>query len=408
MEKRINEYLELAVKSGVNVKKGQPIVINSPVECAEYARILADKAYDAGAKIVYIRWNDQMSEKTTFLKADDDMFDYAEPWEKLMLEDLSEKGCGVISISASDPELFKDVDTGRVIRKNKVSGKSLKKYRERMMADVNRWNVISIPTAGWAKKVFPDLSEEKAIEKLWEAILNSARVEEGKTLDNWKEHEDNLTRRSAILNEFDFEHITIKNSHGTDLKIELPENHIWGGGCSFDMEGIRFAPNIPTEEIFTCPNKTGVYGIVKNTKPLVYNGNIIDDFTLWFERGKVIQVKADKNQELLEKLIATDETSGYLGEVALVPYDSPISQSNILFYNTLFDENASVHLALGKGYPTSVKGTKDKSEKELVEMGINDSQIHVDFMIGSKDTQVNGITRDGKTVAIFENGNFVF
>jgi len=274
------------------------------------------------------------------------------------------------------------------------------------MSNKNTWCVVSIPTAAWSKKVFPHLSVEDSIEKLWNVIFKTVRVDTENPIVSWEEHKANLKRRMDILNSLALKSLHYQNSLGTDLNIELPENHIWLGGSEFTPEGIEFIANMPTEEVFTLPKKTGVNGKVVSSMPLNYNGNLIENFSMTFKAGKIVDFGAEKGYETLKAIIETDEGSHFLGEVALVPYDSPISNSKILFYNTLFDENASCHLALGKAYPVCMKNSEKITHDEFSVLGINESLVHVDFMIGTSDLKILGMTSDGKEIPIFRNGNF--
>jgi aminopeptidase len=318
------------------------------------------------------------------------------------------QGAAFVNIAASDPELLKDVNPGRLVKVQKASNTALKEYRERLMSNKNSWCVVSIPTKSWAKKVFSDLSEEEAVEKLWEAILKTVRVDTDDPVAAWEEHKQNLKKSADFLNSNQFKYLHYKNAKGTDLKIELPENHIWLGGSEYTPEGLEFIANMPTEEVFTLPKKTGIQGTVVSSKPLNYNGNVIDEFSLTFKDGKIIDFTAKQGYEILKGLIETDEGSYYLGEVALVPYNSPISNSNILYFNTLFDENASCHLAIGKAYPVCIKDGENMDKNQLDALGVNDSLVHVDFMIGTKDLEIIGTTAAGQEIAVFKKGDFAF
>lgn len=404
----LKKYARLIVKTGINLQPNQTLVINSPIECAEFTRAIAQIAYQEGARDVVMNWKDELSSKIRFLQAPEEVFDEFPEWQKEFYLSYAQKGAAFISVAASDPELLKEVKPERVMKAQKASSTALKEYRERMMSNKNAWCVVSVPTAAWAKKVFSDLSEEAAIEKLWAAIYKTVRVDQENPVAAWEEHKENLKRSMDFLNSHNFKELHYKNSIGTDLRIELPDGHIWLAGSEFTPEGVEFIANMPTEEVFTLPKKTGVNGKVVSSKPLNYNGNLIEDFSLTFKDGKIIEYSAQKGQEILEKLIETDEGSHYLGEVALVPFDSPISNSNILFFNTLFDENASCHLAFGKAYPVCIKDGSDQDKDTLAGRGVNDSLVHEDFMIGTADLSITGITQSGETVSVFKNGNFVF
>ncbi|WP_341876980.1 aminopeptidase [Defluviitalea saccharophila] len=404
----LEKYAKLLVKIGVNIQKGQILVILSPIEAAPFTRIISEIAFKEGAKDVQILWKDELSTKIKYLHAPDEVFEEYPNWQKEFYISYARAGAAFLNIYAADPELLKDVNAERVAKYHKVTNIALKEYRERTMTNQNAWCIASIPTVSWAKKVFPDLSEEEAVNKLWEAILKTVRVDREDPVAAWEEHKNNLKKRMEILNSHRFQYLHYKNALGTDLKIELPENHIWMGGADFTQEGLAFIANMPTEEVFTLPKKTGVNGKVVSSMPLNYNGSLIENFSLTLKDGRIIDFTAEKGYENLRHLIETDEGSHYLGEVALVPYDSPISNLKTLFYNTLFDENASCHLAIGKAYSPCIKGGEKMSTEELEKEGANDSLVHEDFMIGTKDLEIMGTTFDGKEIPIFKNGNFAF
>jgi aminopeptidase len=403
----IEKYAQLIVKTGINIQKDQTLVITSPIECAAFTRSIARIAYEEGARDVVINWRDELFSKIRYLNAPDVVFEEFPEWQKEFYLSYVRSGAAFLRIAASDPELMKDVNPERMAKASKASNSALKEYRERLMSSKNVWCVASIPTRSWAKKVFPELSEEEAVDKLWDAILMSVRVDTEDPVAAWEDHKINLARSTEFLNSNNFKYLLYKNSLGTDLKVELPENHIWLGGSEHTPEGLEFLPNMPTEEVFTLPKKTGVDGIVVSSMPFNYNGNLIEEFTLTFKEGKIVDFSAKKGYEALKSLIDTDEGSHYLGEVALVPFNSPISKSNILFYNTLFDENASCHLAIGKAYPC-IKDADKMDEKELERLGVNDSLVHEDFMIGTEDLEIIGVTLSGKEIPVFHNGNFAF
>lgn len=402
------KYARLIVKSGLNIQKNQILVINSPIECAYFARIVAKIAYIEGAKEVVVRWNDDLLTKIKYINAKEEVFDEFPSWQKDFYVTYANQGAAFLSISASDPDIMKEVDPARIMKAVRASNSALKEYRDRIMGDQNVWCVIALPTEAWAHKLFPELQKEEAIQMLWEAIFKAVRINGNDPIEAWDIHKKNLKASMDYLNYNKFRFLHYKNSTGTDLIVELPESHIWLAGTSVTPDGIEFIPNIPTEEVFTLPKKTGVNGTVVSSKPLNYNGNIIDNFSLTFKDGRIVDCSAENGIESLKSLIATDEGSHYLGEVALVPFDSPISKQNILFYNTLFDENASCHLAIGKAYPTCVKNYQDFTDKALDEIGVNDSLVHVDFMIGTADLDIAGITYEGKEIDIFKKGNFVY
>ena len=407
LEKRIRDYAELVIRSGINIQKGQRLSITCPVECADFARLCAAAAYEAGCRDVLMRWNDDELTRMRYLKASDDVFDAFDTWKADYLNSLSEEGAAFLTIYAEDPDLLSGVDPDRIKRAQISSGKATEKYRARMMSSECPWCVCSAPSKAWAAAVFPELGEEEAVARLWEEILASVRVDGGDAFKNWSEHTEELKRHVDILNSYNFKTLRYKNSAGTDLTVGLPEGHFWSGGDEKAGTGVIFSANMPTEEVFTLPHRDSMNGTIVATKPLSHNGTVIEGFSFRVENGKITEVHAEKGEEILKDAISVDEGASYFGEVALVPYDSPISNSGVLFFNTLFDENASCHFAFGEAYPL-IKGAEEMSAEELRERGANVSMTHVDFMVGSPDLEITGITHDGEEIAVFRNGNFAF
>lgn len=406
-QETLKKYADLAVGVGINIQKDQTLVVNSPIECAEFARVISKAAYDRGARNVIIRWNDEKADLIKFLNAPEEVFNEFSKFQADELEDLAKNNAAFLSIYAQDPEILKPVDPSRIAAANKSRSLALKAFREYTMSSTVAWNIVSVPTEAWAKKVFPNENSKEAVEKLWDAIFKIVRVDNDDPVAAWNEHLETITKSKKFLNEKKFKKLHYKSS-ATDLTIELPKGHIWAGGGENNGKGTFFVANMPTEEVYTLPLKTGVNGVVASTKPLNYGGNLIDNFTLTFKDGKVVNFTAEQGYETLEKLLNTDEGARYLGEVALVPFDSPISNSNIVFYNTLFDENASCHLAFGNAYPTCIENGSDMSEDEFIKAGANTSLTHVDFMIGSSDLNITGITEENEEFPVFVNGNWAF
>jgi aminopeptidase len=403
----LEQYAQLIVKTGVNLQKDQTLVIFSPIETASFTRLIAQCAYDVGAKDVVVRWEDEELAKIRYTSAPEATLETVPEWQKDFYLSYAREGAAFVNIHASNPELMKDVDPNRINKASKAIGTAIKEYRERRMNNQNRWVVVSVPTVAWASKVFPEVSSAEAVEKLWEVIFQTVRADQENPVVAWKEHCQNLRTRREYFANNPVKSLHIQNSLGTDLRVELPEGNIWLGGSEFSPDGVEFVANIPTEELFTVPKKTGVNGKVVASMPLNHNGSLIDQFWLEFKDGKVVNFGAEQGYETLRNIVETDEGSSYLGELALVPYNSPISNLNILFYNTLFDENASCHLALGKAYPVCIKNGDQMSREELEAAGVNDSLAHVDFMFGTEDLTITGTNYDGEEVAIFSNGNFV-
>ena len=407
-ENLLKKYAKLAIYQGVNVQKNQTLVISSPIECAKFTRMLVEEAYIKEAKEVVVQWNDELTGKLKYKYSPMEVFETVPEWVKESRLSYAKEGACFLSISASDPELLKDVDPKKVATFRKASSIASREFSSRLMSNENAWSIVSIPTVGWAKKVFPNVSEDEAVEKLWDAIFKIVRVDSQDPVKAWEEHKNTLKKNMDFLNSKRFKSLHYTNSLGTDLIIQLPEKHLWAGGAEFTQDGTEFIANMPTEEIFSMPKKTGVNGKVVSSMPLNYGGNLINNFSLTFKDGKVVDFSAEEGYETLKNLLDTDEGAKYLGEVALVPYNSPISNSNIIFFNTLYDENASCHLAFGKAYSLCIKDGEKMSEEELLKEGANDSLTHVDFMIGTKDLQITGTTYDNEKFDIFVNGNWAF
>lgn len=406
-QKNLEKYAELAVKVGVNIQKGQILYVGASIDAAEFVRLVVKNAYEAGASNVIVDWNDDTVARTKYDLAPDEAFHEYPVWRAKERDDLVDKGAAFMAVVSQSPDLLKGVDPERISNFNKAAGKALAKYRQAAQSDKVSWTVVAAASPAWAAKVFPDVSSDQQVSKLWDAIFKATRADLANPVEAWKKHDETLHEKVHYLNEKRYAKLHYK-APGTDLTIELPKNHIWVGAGSVNENGIEFMANMPTEEVFTVPFKTGVNGTVASTKPLSYGGNIIDRFSVTFENGKIVGVKAEEGEEILKRLVDTDEGSHYLGEVALVPYDSPISQSNILFFNTLFDENASNHLAIGSAYAFCIEGGKKMSSEELKENGLNESLTHVDFMIGSAEMDIDGITADGKEEPVFRKGNWAF
>ncbi|WP_456275101.1 aminopeptidase [Bacillus sp. AK128] len=406
-QEKLEKYAALAVEIGVNVQKGQTLVITAPISAAEFVRNISKKAYEKGAKHVVIDWQDDELTRMKFELAPDEAFTEYPYWMSKGKNELAEEGAAFLHIDSKNPDLLKGISQERIQNSTKAASNVLKPYRNRMMSDKNSWSIVAIPTQAWADKVFPDLEEGKRMDALWDAIFQATRVDKENPVEEWKNHTNILDSKADFLNEKKF-HALHYTAPGTDLTVELAKDHIWVSAGSINENGNEFIANMPTEEVFTANAKTGVNGVVSSTKPLSYAGNLIEKSTLTFENGKIVDFTAEKGYEALKKLLETDEGSAYLGEVALVPHNSPISNTDLIFFNTLFDENASNHFAIGKAYPFCVEGGKNMSEEEVVAHGLNDSLSHVDFMVGSAEMNIDGITKDGQKVAVFRNGSWAF
>ncbi|WP_413229883.1 aminopeptidase [Halobacillus litoralis] len=402
----LEKYAELALSTGVNLQKNQLLMINSTIVGAEFTRIVARKAFEMGAKDVHINWSDDELTRMKYEYADQETLSEVPEWQQQKFTYFAENGAAILSIRSTDPDLLKGIDAGKVAASNKARSEAMATFRNYTMNDRIQWSIVSIPVPAWAQKIFPNETEETAVEKLWKQIFSIVRVDREDPVAAWEEHNQNLITAREYLNKKQYQKLIYK-APGTDLEVSLPKGHVWKGGPAKTVEGgVQFNPNMPTEEVFTAPHKYGVDGTVASTKPLNYGGNVIDNFTLTFKEGKVVDFTAEEGSETLQHLLETDEGSRRLGELALVPHESPISQSGLIFYNTLYDENASCHLALGKAYPNNVEGGSDMSEEELDQNGVNHSLSHVDFMMGSADLDIDGVLEDGTTEAVMRKGSW--
>lgn len=406
-ERNLAKYAELAVKIGVNIQPDQYLYIAASIEVAPFVQKITKIAYENGAKQVFVDYVDDVISRTRYELAPENSFDFFPPWKIQEREWLAEQGAAFMSIVSQSPDLLSGIDSKKIASFQKAAGTALNKYRQYVQADKISWTVIAAPSEQWASKVFPELPKENQVDALWDAIFKATRSDLENPVKAWADHNDNLHEKVDYLNDKKYTKLHY-TAPGTDLTIELPKGHLWCGAGSVNEKGDEFMANMPTEEVFTVPHKDGVNGYVSSTKPLSYGGNIIDNFKITFENGRIVNVEAEQGEEVLKNLVATDEGSHYLGEVALVPFQSPISQSNILFYNTLFDENASNHLAIGSAYAFCLEGGKTMSREELLEHGLNQSITHVDFMIGSEKMNIDGITEDDQAEPVFRNGNWAF
>lgn len=407
-ESILRKYANLAVRSGVNIQPGQLLVISSPIHCADFVHLCVEEAYKAGAEEVIVRWIDEHLNRLNALYCDKEVMKQVPSWVVDRKQEEVDRKCAYLSIDSKIPKIMTGTDSKKMQEVNMAQSKALAKFRNYTSANHGQWSVVAIPNPVWAMRVFEQCDEEEAMQKLWDAILKSVYVDEDNDpIAIWKQHCQQIKKHCAVLNQMNFKALHFENSLGTDLTVELVQNHIWAGGSEESTSGVVFNPNMPTEEAFTMPLKTGVNGKVVATKPLSYQGKLIEDFFIVFKEGKAVEFDAKRNGDALENLLTFDEGSCYLGEVALIGDDSPINKSGILFYDTLFDENASCHLALGSAYPMNVKGGTKMSEDELKQAGANISMTHVDFMFGSPDMNIDGILENGEPVPVFRNGNFV-
>ena len=406
LQEKLAEYARLVVRVGANLQKGQTFILNCPVECAQFGRLLASEAYAAGARDVVLRWQDDALDRMRYLCADDAVFDEVPAWIKAFFEEYSNPQNARVTIFASDPEHLRDAAPDRIQRSTIASGNALKKYKDMQLNNEFPWCIISVPTEAWAAKMFPGIPGAEAVDMLWNAIFQTMRITgDGSANEKWLEHLALLNSRAEILNNYHFTRLLYKNGLGTDLSVELPKKHIWLCGGENSKAGIPFVANMPTEELFTLPMKNGVNGVVYSSMPLSLNGNLIKDIVLTLKDGRIVNAEASEGLEVLLRQLDTDGGARYFGEVALVPYDSAISKQGILYYNTLFDENASCHFAFGTAYP-AFEDAGNMTPEEKAANGANDSIVHEDFMVGTPDLSIIGVTADGRRIPVFTDGNF--
>lgn len=401
----LKKYARLIAETGVATEKGHTVVLQISVDQAPLARLITQEAYKLGAAEVIVQWTDDQIQREFLLHAATDRIEDVPQSKIVQADEWLEKGASRISVVSADPDAFAGVDSHRVATYQAAAGKALMNLRKATQANKVSWTVVAAAGKQWAAKVFPDLPEEEQVDALWDQIFKTTRVYEEDPVLAWKKHDEKLAKKAEELNQEQFSALYY-TAPGTDIIIGLPKNHLWEGAGSYNARGEKFMANMPTEEVFTAPDSHRVDGYISSTKPLSYAGTIISGMKFTFKDGKVVDFSAEQGEDVLEKLLDTDEGARRLGEVALVPDPSPISQSGIIFFNTLFDENASNHLALGSAYAFSVKGGTEMSDEELAEAGLNRSQTHVDFMVGSDKMDIDGIREDGSTVPIFRNGDW--
>ena len=403
----MQKYARLIAQKGVNVQKNQEVIIRAGLDQPEFVRMVAEECYRKGAKKVAVEWDYQPLTKVNYRYRSLNSLSTMEEWQVEKLRHQVDALPAVIYIESEDPDGLKGVDQSKVAKAQRAIYPIVKPLRDKM-DNKYQWCIAAVPGEAWAKKVFPNERVGKAVEKLWNAILYTSRADGNDPVQAWNEHNADLKARYDYLNSLGIESLHYTSSNGTNFTVGLIPDALFLGGSEFTLGGVEFNPNIPSEEVFTSPMKGKAEGIVYATRPLSYRGELIENFSVRFENGKAVEVHAEKGEELLKQMISMDENAAYLGECALVPYDSPIRNSEITFLNTLFDENACCHLALGRGFENCIKDYDKYTLEECRQKGINDSIIHVDFMIGSQDLDVTAHTREGVDVAIFRNGNWAF
>ena len=404
---QLQKYAQLLARVGLNVQKGQTVFVEAALDQPDFVTMVVEECYKAGASEVYVDWSHQPVAKINSNYRTLESLSNLAPWAKAKWEFKAQNYSCRLWIESEDPDGMKGADQEKLSKARQAMYPQIKPFRM-ALENKHQWCIAAVPGKAWAKKVFPNLPEDEAMEAMWKVILHTSRADGDDPVAAWQAHNEDLDKRCAYLNGLGLKYLEYKSANGTDLKVELLEDGIFAGGNEKTLQGNVFNPNIPTEEVFTSPKAGAAEGIVYSTKPLSYMGELIDNFSMRFENGKVVEVKAQQGEELLKKMVSMDEGAGMLGECALIPYASPINESGVLFYNTLFDENASCHFAVGHGFNECLKGFENMTDEECKAKGINDSMIHVDFMIGARDTSVVGIKANGERVQIFKDGNWAF
>ena len=399
LDNQLKNYARLLIRTGCALKPGQEVLLTAPVDAAPFARMVVEEAWAAGAGAVTVEWADDVVSRLHYLHAPQSAFEKVPEWKALQRNGAAERGAVILSLDGEDPDGMAGVDLSRFTAWSRSVHRDCKVFYDGMDLGRNVWCIAGAATPKWAKKVFPNLSEAEAVEKLWKAILSTARADGSDPAAAFQ-------RRVELLNARQFHALHYTSQNGTDFTVGLNKDHVWAGGGAETVDGTWFFPNMPTEEIFTSPHRCRAEGVVHSALPLNYNGGLIEDFWVRFEEGKAVDCGAKQGLDLLKSILAVDEGATHLGEVALVPHASPIAQSGILFYSTLYDENAACHLALGKGFPECVKGGLEMDEETLKAHNINLSATHVDFMIGTADLSIMGLLPDGSSAPIFQNGNW--
>lgn len=405
-KEKLQRYARLVAGSGLNVQKGQKVIIQCGLDQPEFVAMVVEECYKLGAETVNVKWSYMPVTKLNYIHRSLETLSKVTEIEKAEWQSKVDNLSCLLWLESDDPDGLSGTDNEKISKANMARYPIIKPYRD-AIENKYQWCIAAVPGKEWAHKVFPDLPVEHAVEKLWEAILYTSRVTE-EPVAEWEKHNKKLAERCEFLNRYKFDRLEYKSSNGTDFTVGLNQKGVFcGGGETTLGANVYFNPNIPTEEVFTTPMKGRAEGKVVATKPLSYQGKLIENFWVEFKDGKAVRVGAEKNQDLLEKMIAMDDGAAYLGEVALIAYESPINNTGILFYNTLFDENASCHLAFGRGFNNCLENYERYTHEECNKLGVNNSMIHVDFMIGSKDMSIVGVTTDGNRVQIFKDGNWV-
>lgn len=403
---RLKQYALLVAKMGINVQKGQDVIVYADLDQPEFVKMVVEACYRLGARSVKVEWNYQPLGKIHVKYQSLKTLSSIDDWQIERLKHYVKTIPARIYILSEDPDGNKGINQLKLSKANQATYPITKPFRDQL-ENKYQWTIVGVPSKSWAKKVFPTLPVSQAVEKLWDAIFYTARVTED-PIKAWQDHNADIQKRCDYLNSLGLVTLHYQAKNGTDFKVGMLDNALWIGGGETSLQGIFYNPNMPTEEVFVTPKKGVAEGVVYSTKPLSYRGELIDNFSIRFENGKAVEVHAEKNEALLKQMIAMDEGAAYLGECALVPFDSPIRNSGITFWNTLYDENAACHLALGMGFSNCIKDYEKYTKADFDKMGVNDSMIHVDFMIGSEDLSITGIDATGKRIPIFAHGNWAF
>lgn len=408
LSKKIENYAELAVQKGIAVQQGQEVVVNGPVEAASFVRQVVRKAYESGAGHVTVIWTDDEVARLEYEHMPISFFANTPNWKREQLNSLAEAGAAFLFVVGTNPYALEGIDPAKPATRIRASNEQCGIYRDGLDFGRNAWSIVGAPVEAWATTVFPGVSSHEATYRLWEAILLAARADVSDPQSVWERHNATFEKNKRILNEQKFDRLRYRSSNGTDFVLGMNAGHVWMGGAGCTTNGVVFFPNIPTEEVFTSPDRMRADGIVRSVLPLVRSGNVVRDFWLRFEGGRVVEFDAVEGRDVLRSIIETDENACRLGECALVAKNTPIRESGVLFYNTLYDENASCHLALGTGFPECLEGGLQMSKDELVASGLNQSRTHVDFMIGADDLEITGVTFDGREVPVFVDGRWAW
>lgn len=405
MKENFEKYAELLLRRCLCLDKVRPLLVTAPIKAIDFVEILVHKAYSMGITDIYFDWNDDDLKHEQLLHLSDEDLLKSPFWNKTIYDEYAKKDAAFLMLCSDDVDLMSDVPEDKITLTSRQYRNSRPYFKEKQRTDEIPWCIALVPTPGYAKKVFPNSLNPMA--DMWDAIFKCCLIYENNPIEVWNEKIKRTQEKCEILNKLQFKYLHYTNSLGTDLTIELPKNHIWSGAGKNNQEGLPLIVNMPSEEVFTSPKYDGINGIVYSSRPLVYGGVLINDFSLKFENGKIIDIKAKTGQDILENMVNTDEGSHYLGEVALVEFNSPISNTNIIFYETLYDENASCHLAIGDSFPSCLENGEAMSSEELKKHGLNQSLVHTDFMVGTSDLKIIGTLPDGQEILVFESGNFV-